>query len=651
MARKAAASAPSPGLDRRRIGERLEASLAGLQELRLLRERHRETVRRLLEGQEVEVMEGEEVMEEEATGGEAGSKPPEGLQHPAGATSPPEQTCSLAPGHPDTQRSPVHQLAGTRLGSGESQPVNGAPISGLEDGPYRPPEEPSLTSGAKSPGPARGGRAERPPELLAMSVGLERLGSGILLTDSPMENLDSDSRPSSGFYDVSDSTSCSLSNSCTSVYSECPSSSRWSMQSLTQLSRPNSYRNRPRSTDDAAVCFGELRSQRMLLSGREVHPGEAGGALRRCRVSQRPVSTGDLITLRRFLSVDPGGGPSPSSPGSWLPPGPPDRKYRCDLVSRHGAEVYHYPSPLHAVALQSPLFTACSARAYPLGLPPPREAGAVGEGIPEAQEPPEAYRGRLDKYISGLVLRSRCRPLPGRSELACRAKSLSLSSVYSQSSSASGGALASLPATGWKLRRRISTCCPSLDKALRSPGEAQACGAYSEAGQHPPGPSEAPLYRGRHLHRELVKCPSAQADSWELRPGRDSTARSLSEAHLDSAPVGAGASPGSSGATRGRQRKWASVLEIAGRCGHRKPGLLSQAQAFLSRRQRPCPGWPPASPRLGRTQEVGGGDTLPRLGGAPLEGRFHRSKSFKELRKKVQLSIRPWSLKVNNSSK
>ncbi|XP_043538927.1 dapper homolog 2-like [Chiloscyllium plagiosum] len=560
MARKAAASAPSPGLDRRRIGERLDASLAGLQELRLLRERHRETVRRLLEGREEEEeeegeMEEEEEEEEEETSGEPGSKPPEGLQHPAGATGPPEQL-SLSPSH--------------------------------------------------------GWRA--------------------------------------GFYDVSDSTSCSLSNSCTSVYSECPSSSRWSMQSLTQLPRPISHRNRPRSTDDAAVCFGELRSQRMLLSGREVHPGEAGGALRRCRVSQRPVSTGDLITLRRFLSADAGGGPSPSSPGSWLPPGPPDRKYRCDLVSRHGAEVYHYPSPLHAVALQSPLFTACSARAYPLGLPPPREAGAAGEGIPEAQEPPEAYRGRLDKYISGLVLRSRCRPLPGRSELACRAKSLSLSSVYSQSSSASGGALASLPAAGWKLRRRISTCCPSSDKAPRSPGEAQACGAYSEIGQHPPGPSEAPLYRGRHLHRELVKCPSAQADSWEPRPGRDSTARSLSEAHLDSAPVDAGASPGCSGATRGRQRKWASVLEIAGRCGHRRPGLLSQAQAFLSRRQRPCPSGPPASPRLGRAQEAGA-DTLPRLGGAPLEGRFHRSKSFKELRKKVQLSIRPWSLKVNNSSK
>eukprot|EP00061_Rhincodon_typus_P005263 g24554.t1 len=96
MARKAVASAPSPGLDRRRIGERLEASLAGLQELRLLRERHRETIQRLLKGQEEEeeeeeVMEDEEDVEEEATSGGPGIKTPEGLQHPAGATGRAEQ--------------------------------------------------------------------------------------------------------------------------------------------------------------------------------------------------------------------------------------------------------------------------------------------------------------------------------------------------------------------------------------------------------------------------------------------------------------------------------------------------------------------------------------------------------------------------------
>uniref|UniRef100_A0A4W3H2A3 Uncharacterized protein n=1 Tax=Callorhinchus milii TaxID=7868 RepID=A0A4W3H2A3_CALMI len=48
MARKPSLGSLSPGLDRTRIGERLEASLAGLQELYLLREKQRATVRRAL---------------------------------------------------------------------------------------------------------------------------------------------------------------------------------------------------------------------------------------------------------------------------------------------------------------------------------------------------------------------------------------------------------------------------------------------------------------------------------------------------------------------------------------------------------------------------------------------------------------------------
>lgn len=34
-----------------------------------------------------------------------------------------------------------------------------------------------------------------------------------------------------------------------------------------------------------------------------------------------------------------------------------DTKFQSNLVSRNGTEVYHYPSPLHAVALQSPIFS------------------------------------------------------------------------------------------------------------------------------------------------------------------------------------------------------------------------------------------------------------------------------------------------------
>ena len=51
-----------------------------------------------------------------------------------------------------------------------------------------------------------------------------------------------------------------------------------------------------------------------------------------------------------------------------------DPKFQNNLVSRSGAEVYCYPSPLHAVALQSPIFT--------LGGEPATTAA------PEGQEPP-----------------------------------------------------------------------------------------------------------------------------------------------------------------------------------------------------------------------------------------------------------------------
>lgn len=42
-------------------------------------------------------------------------------------------------------------------------------------------------------------------------------------------------------------------------------------------------------------------------------------------------------------------------------------KYQCDLVSKNGNDIYRYPSPLHAVAVQSPMFL------LPVTSSPPRE--------------------------------------------------------------------------------------------------------------------------------------------------------------------------------------------------------------------------------------------------------------------------------------
>ncbi|KAM5273647.1 dapper homolog 1 [Ctenodactylus gundi] len=101
------------------------------------------------------------------------------------------------------------------------------------------------------------------------------------------EQLETDSRPSSGFYELSDGASGSLSNSSNSVFSECLSSCH------------------------SSSCF---------CSPLEVTSTLSDGC-------------------PRSADVNP--------------------KYQCDLVSKNGNDVYRYPSPLHAVAVQSPMFLLC----------------------------------------------------------------------------------------------------------------------------------------------------------------------------------------------------------------------------------------------------------------------------------------------------
>ncbi|XP_067877875.1 dapper homolog 2-like [Heterodontus francisci] len=758
MARKAAAAgATSPGLDRHRIGERLQASLAGLQELRLLRERHRETVRKVLgeQGQDVPGAEPEEEEEEEemVTRGDGGARSTEqsypmgpdemeeqplqncnqelielhlgssqdqsdfGQQNPTLDAEPllplscPEAACGQ--GEASCARRTAAEGAGAGcppLGRPPPPPPDGtedadAGLARAEGGSGRP-------GTARAPGPQRGARGspaapEQHLELDGRSGEPKQLGLRTQLAEGPLDNPDSDSRPSSGFCDVSDSTSCSLSTSCTSVYSECPSSSRWSVQSLSQLPRLSGNWNRPRSTDESAVRLMDLRSQR-LLCGQGARAGEGCVAGRRSKVSQRPVSTGDLNFLRHYLSVDPVGAPLSCCRGDWEPEAAPDPKYQCDLVSRNSNEVYHYPSPLHAVALQSPLFTASSSQQSSSSqedLASGRATGAETAARPPPTAPRLLSKGRLDKYISGLVLRFRCRPAsghltPSRPELASHPKSLSMSSVYSQSSLALGAAPLVSPVGGWKVRRRISTCCQVADRASSPSLETCRLSGPGPSLEGPFCPSESPkaeslLYRGKHLNRELVKCP-ATADRGlpdksheggrrmeafkRTGVGRKSGGRSCSEMSLNSAACrkpealcGFECQP----SPAKRKQKWTSVLEIpAGRCKLKRPGFLGQAQAFLSRRHWAFSADSPPSSSLRATVleascehlsacrchgnsspgKADGGqarewaETLPRPAVA-METRFHRSKSFKELRKKVQLSIRPWSLKVNNSSK
>ncbi|XP_051020124.1 dapper homolog 2 [Acomys russatus] len=195
---------------------------------------------------------------------------------------------------------------------------------------------------------------------------------------SSCEALDSDSRPSSGFYELSDAGSCSLSTSCASVCSDrlSPSLGSWLPVLQPSKSRFGIGVWRPRSADETTVpaWSPQPRGEDSRLLGGAEDPGQLRGVFR-----PRPVSTGDL---ERVLPADPGlqraGTVAESSSllcqGIEVPAHALDPKYQRDLIARGGQEVYPYPSPLHAVALQSPLFALPKEAPGPDMSSPPQEA-------------------------------------------------------------------------------------------------------------------------------------------------------------------------------------------------------------------------------------------------------------------------------------
>ncbi|XP_063295283.1 dapper homolog 1 [Pelobates fuscus] len=140
-------------------------------------------------------------------------------------------------------------------------------------------------------------------------------------TEKPAEeHLENDSRPSSGFYELSDGTSGSLSNSSNSVFSECLSSCQSSTCFCSPLEASLHLTDgQPKSADD----FFEWLDYRDGQS-------EVTGTIR------RSLSTPHSTATDNATDVNP--------------------KYQCDLVSKNGSDIYRYPSPLHAVAVQSPMF-------------------------------------------------------------------------------------------------------------------------------------------------------------------------------------------------------------------------------------------------------------------------------------------------------
>ncbi|XP_073926249.1 dapper homolog 2 isoform X2 [Castor canadensis] len=173
---------------------------------------------------------------------------------------------------------------------------------------------------------------------------------------------------------------------------------------------------RPRSADETTVPTwrpqpNEQRT-RPLDSAEDV--GQPWDMFR-----PRPVSTGDLEkVLPADLGLQTASTDTMSSSflcqGTDIPHHSPDPKYQRDLVARGGQEVYLYPSPLHAVALQSPLFAVTKETPQLSSHSPPRTPPLGSRDLNRTQAGPVRELGPAGAYIDRLLhLRSQRPPQRG----------------------------------------------------------------------------------------------------------------------------------------------------------------------------------------------------------------------------------------------
>ncbi|XP_078452671.1 dapper homolog 1 isoform X1 [Lampetra planeri] len=250
-----------------------------------------------------------------------------------------------------------------------------------------------------------------------------------------VKQSETDSRPSSGYYDLSDG---SLSNSCNSIFSDCLSGSR---SSLGSCSPPGRAAPSPASPGAAPATAADTHPgftpELPLFRGPGEHPREMCGPLpaagataaakaalpcpqQQGRARERPLSSGDLLRIRSETS---GAGtatrrslPDDPTPGPPPPAGCPSARgieasgrYVSDLTSRDGSDVYRYPSPLHAVAIQSPLFLHCpGAASGPHDARTSRRPGGSAQRpcsgfVPSPGPVPLSRDGVANERVSGYI--------------------------------------------------------------------------------------------------------------------------------------------------------------------------------------------------------------------------------------------------------
>uniref|UniRef100_A0A3Q0T6T9 Dishevelled-binding antagonist of beta-catenin 1 n=1 Tax=Amphilophus citrinellus TaxID=61819 RepID=A0A3Q0T6T9_AMPCI len=220
--------------------------------------------------------------------------------------------------------------------------------------------------------------------LISQLQELDRQISDLRLdTETSPDQAEPDSRPSSGFYDLSDAASGSLSNSSNSVFSECFCSTA-------------DADGRLPSADEPASCL-----ECDILVGGLCDDSSSSGTVRRSVSAPNPPT---VDAVSSFLSTD------------------TQSKYHCDLVARNGSDVYRYPSPLHAVVVQSPAFLqmlgyGCHGRdevdtaALPASVSDPhvsQSSSWLASSSSSSSQTPS--HKRLESYIYGLLQR-RAQPI------------------------------------------------------------------------------------------------------------------------------------------------------------------------------------------------------------------------------------------------
>ncbi|XP_062270977.1 LOW QUALITY PROTEIN: dapper homolog 1, partial [Scomber scombrus] len=218
--------------------------------------------------------------------------------------------------------------------------------------------------------------------LISQLQELDRQISDLRLdNEASHDQLETDSRPSSGFYELSDAASGSLSNSSNSVFSECFCCSA----DLTDASH-----------SAVLECDGLVGGLCDDSSSSWYRPG--------ARVSAPHPPALDPVSS--VASCD------------------SQSKYHCDLVARGGGDMFRYPSPLHAVAVQSSIFLqmlASGGHGRDEGTLKSREAGGetlkpepspLPPLVPQSSSwplPSSSFQTpshkRLDSYIYSLLQR------------------------------------------------------------------------------------------------------------------------------------------------------------------------------------------------------------------------------------------------------